>query len=191
MLLVTVRQRRRIGAAHGQPCLVRACAFDLQPQKSVNATAASPLSPIVIDTNVALDLWLFGRQGLDALNVRALPLIGTLAMRQELRDVLHHSATGSGPIATSRMPPDAPVIALASWDRHVRLVDAPLRREPAWPRCRDESDQKFVDFALAQRAGWLLTRDRALLKLSRPCRAYGLVIVAPEAATFAATFAAS
>lgn len=141
-------------------------------------------SPIVIDTNVALDLWLFGRRGLDALHVRPLPLIATGAMRQELYDVLHHSAAGNGPIAPRRMPVDAATVALASWDRHVRLVEAPLRSDPAWPRCRDETDQKFVDLALSQRAGWLLTRDRALLKLARRCRAYGLVVVVPEAAAF-------
>lgn len=155
----------------------------------MNAIATSP---VVIDTNVALDLWLFVRQGLDALREGQPPgrLIGTLAMRDELRDVLHHSACARGPIASHRVPPHAPALVLASWDRHVRIVEAPLRPKPSWPRCRDETDQKFVDLALAESAGWLLTRDRALLKLSRRCRAYGLVIAAPESETFAsATFA--
>jgi predicted nucleic acid-binding protein len=149
----------------------------------VNAIAASP---IVIDTNVALDLWLFGRRGLDALRMgtRPAPLIGTLAMREELAAVLSHSACGNGPIAPHRVPPGSAMAVVSSWDRHVRIVEAPVQPDPAWPRCRDASDQKFVDLAIAESAGWLLTRDRALLKLSRRCRAYGLVIVAPESATF-------
>ena len=145
------------------------------------------LAKAVLRTNVALDLWLFTREGLDELREGRppRPLIGTLAMRDELRNVLHHSAAGDGPIAAGRVPPHAPAAVLASWDRHVRVVEAPLPPKLAWPQCRDASDQKFVDLALAESAGWLLTRDRALLKLSRRCRAYGLVIVTPEAATFA------
>ena len=52
---------------------------------------------------------------------------------------------------------------------------------PAGPlQCRDPDDQMFIDLALAQRARWLLTRDRALLALARPAAAYGLEIAAPR-----------
>ena len=148
-----------------------------------SSVIAIPASPIVIDTNVSLDLWLFARDEQLREGRSAARLIGTLEMRDELCSVLHHSAAGRGPIAAGRMPPHAPAVVLASWDRHVRVVEAPSHPKPLWPRCRDASDQKFVDLALAESAGWLLTRDRALLKLARRCRAYGLVIAAPEAAT--------
>lgn len=46
-------------------------------------------------------------------------------------------------------------------------------------RCRDASDQKFVDLALAQRAVVLLTRDRALLALARAAARHGLMITQP------------
>ncbi len=156
----------------------------------MNTTDNNRAIAVVIDTNVVLDLWLFKRSGLDALHAcfEHLTVIGTTAMREELRAVLHHSAAGNGPVASGHLSPDAATTTLASWDRHVRIVEAPSpQRGPAWPRCRDESDQKFIDLALAQHAGWLLTRDRALLKLARRCRAYGLLIVVPESATFAST----
>jgi predicted nucleic acid-binding protein len=35
------------------------------------------------------------------------------------------------------------------------------------PRCTDAADQKFIDLALASRSQWLLSRDRAVLKLRR------------------------
>jgi uncharacterized protein len=63
----------------------------------------------------------------------------------------------------------------------------PLARRCAEPhaggtssmRCRDPDDQKFVDLALAQRAGVLLTRDRALLALARAAAGFGLTITTP------------
>ena len=35
------------------------------------------------------------------------------------------------------------------------------------PRCRDRDDQKFLELAADARAAWLVTKDKALLKLSR------------------------
>ncbi len=45
------------------------------------------------------------------------------------------------------------------------------------PACRDRDDQKFLEAALAAGAGFLVTRDRALLKLAR--RALPFRIVTP------------
>ncbi len=47
-------------------------------------------------------------------------------------------------------------------------------------RCTDVDDQKFLDLALHLPARWLVTRDRALLKLRRPAAARGLRILLPE-----------
>jgi predicted nucleic acid-binding protein len=46
-------------------------------------------------------------------------------------------------------------------------------------RCSDPDDQIFIDAALAHHATWLVTRDRALLKLRRQALAQGLRIVQP------------
>ena len=43
------------------------------------------------------------------------------------------------------------------------------------PRCRDKDDQKFLEAALAARAEFLVTKDKALLKLPAPFR-----ILTPE-----------
>ena len=47
-------------------------------------------------------------------------------------------------------------------------------------RCTDPDDQKFIDLALHSGAQWLLSRDRAVLKLAREARQRGLAIVAPH-----------
>jgi len=67
----------------------------------------------------------------------------------------------------------------------ITLGAAPIRsplasRARKLPRCSDPDDQVFLE--LAQRAGvdWLLTRDRALLKLARAKHGLGFRIAAPE-----------
>jgi predicted nucleic acid-binding protein len=47
-------------------------------------------------------------------------------------------------------------------------------------RCTDPDDQMFVDLALEAGARWLVSRDRAVLRLARPALPLGLAIVAPE-----------
>ncbi|HEX4985196.1 MAG TPA: putative toxin-antitoxin system toxin component, PIN family [Burkholderiales bacterium] len=41
------------------------------------------------------------------------------------------------------------------------------------PRCADPDDQKFIDLAHAARADWLVTRDKALLRLDGRLRRAG------------------
>ena len=48
------------------------------------------------------------------------------------------------------------------------------------PRCSDPDDQKFVVLATQVGARWLVTRDRALLKLRRPMGRMGVEVVTPE-----------
>jgi putative PIN family toxin of toxin-antitoxin system len=54
---------------------------------------------------------------------------------------------------------------------------------PEMPRCRDPDDQKFLEVALAARADFLVTKDRALLDLARAVekRALPFRIVRPRA----------
>jgi len=47
-------------------------------------------------------------------------------------------------------------------------------------RCSDGDDQKFIDLAVASGAIWLISRDRAVLRLARRASAFGLAIVTPE-----------
>jgi putative PIN family toxin of toxin-antitoxin system len=43
------------------------------------------------------------------------------------------------------------------------------------PSCRDKDDQKFMEAALAARADFLVTKDRALLELARRAAPFGIV----------------
>lgn len=130
---------------------------------------------IVFDTNVLLDFWVFE-------DPRALPLRAALeagrvqAWRSgpcvdELSDVLSRPRFA---LSNERR-----CTILRHWDRLARPCD----RVGAAPfTCTDPADQKFLDLAHSTHAGWLVTKDRALLKLARRARAGGLQIVEPVAA---------
>jgi len=48
------------------------------------------------------------------------------------------------------------------------------------PRCSDPNDQKFLNLAMDGAADWLLTRDKALLRLNRRLKALGCRVGSPE-----------
>jgi len=130
----------------------------------------------VIDTNVLLDFWVFD-------DPRAAPLrvavesgeVGALRCGpsvDELSDVLGRAVFG---VSNERR-----CTILRHWDR----IATPVERVHAAPfACSDPHDQKFLDLALTARADWLVTKDKALLKLARRARREGLQIVDPVGAT--------
>lgn len=124
------------------------------------ATAAEP---VVLDTNIALDLFVFDdpataplRHALDAGRCRWL---GTAAMRDELRRVLDYPHIARR--RQARALPAADVID--AFDRYVQIVaDAP--RAPYV--CKDADDQKFIDLSVAHQAT-LASKDAAVLCMAR------------------------
>jgi predicted nucleic acid-binding protein len=137
-----------------------------------------PLPPVsaVLDTNVVLD-WLVFRNPastplFQALAAGRLRWIATAAMRDELAHVLAHGDF-------SRWEPDQTAIWRAWDDWSVVTPDPEPLAVHRQLRCTDRDDQKFIDLAL-QSAGWLLSRDRAVLKLARRAAPHGLRIATPE-----------
>ncbi|GMV02153.1 MAG: PIN domain-containing protein [Burkholderiaceae bacterium] len=130
----------------------------------------------VLDTNVWLDWLVFAEPTVApiarSVESGALTPLGSDETRAEWLDVI------ARPVF--RLDDAARAAARAAWDRWVRRC----ARAPACTlACRDRDDQKFVDLAVAERAAWLVTRDKALLALARRAdRAHALSIVRPEAA---------
>lgn len=128
--------------------------------------------PLVLDTNVVLDCFVF--QDPRTLALRAaldggLAWLATTAMRDELAHVLARGLGARWPVAHEAV--------MARFDRQAMLLpQAPAGRLA----CSDGDDQKFIDLALAHRAPWLLTRDRALLRLARRARDHGVAVAPPE-----------
>lgn len=129
-------------------------------------------APLVIDTNVVLDLFVYDdpaaqplRQWLDG---RSGCWHATGAMREELARVLGY------PHIARRMAqrPISMAEVLAQFDRHATLV-------PPAPKasytCKDPDDQKFIDLAVALGA-CLLSKDAAVLCMARRLERVGVQV---------------
>jgi predicted nucleic acid-binding protein len=133
-------------------------------------------APIVIDTNIALDLLVFADPCWAALHAGlaagGLRWIATPAMRVELARVLGY------PLIARRLLRDAraPEAVLAAFDAAARTVEAVPPRAPFV--CKDADDQMFIDLAVAHRAR-LLSKDRAVLSMRKRLATLG-VAVAPD-----------
>lgn len=138
--------------------------------------ARPPITPVVIDTNVLLDLLVFSdpqalplRQALDS---GWLAWLATPAMVAELEMVLARGLTLAwGTTAETVLAGCVP------WRS---IVDPPPPVGAGGPRCTDASDQKFIDLALSRRVPWLLTHDRALLRLRRAAARQGVAVLTPQ-----------
>ena len=135
-----------------------------------------PIHPrAVIDTNVLLDFWVFDdpvvrplKAALESGRINALRSGDSV---DELTQVILREKFN--------LAAEARFGALREWDR----LATPVERIFAAPiACSDPHDQKFLDLAYTARADWLVTKDKALLKLARRARRDGLLIVAPASA---------
>ena len=131
--------------------------------------------PIVLDTNIVLDLLVFNdvaakplRQALDA---GALDWLATPPMRDELERVLGY------PLIVSRLVSCQLSAAevLAAFDRSARLAAVPPK---ASVTCSDADDQIFIDLAVAHQAT-LLSKDQAVLSMQK--RLLALSVLAKSA----------
>jgi putative PIN family toxin of toxin-antitoxin system len=142
--------------------------------EGVPATVARPPDggPVVLDTNIVLDLWVFANpitQPLrEALASGALRWHSTASMREELARVLAYPHLAS---RMARQAQDAPGV-LAGFDRCAQLV--PPAPKALWT-CKDPDDQKFVDLAIHLRAT-LLSKDRAVLCMARRLARAGVAV---------------
>jgi uncharacterized protein len=136
----------------------------------------TPPPSAVIDTNAVLDWLVFRDPSMaplsSAIEAGHVCWVATLPMRDELASVLARGLEG-------RAPPDASPL-WATWQRLCHEVDTLATLSPAQRlRCTDPDDQMFIDLAMASRARWLVTRDRALLRLARRARMHDVFITTP------------
>jgi len=127
---------------------------------------AVPVPRLVLDTNVALDLFVFRDPAcerlMEALRQGAAVAVVDEPCRAEWLTVLTYPAFALTAVAQAE--------ASAAFDRWVMLLPAPAlppRPEVKLPRCADPDDQKFLELALAAGAQDLLSKDKALLELAR------------------------
>lgn len=141
---------------------------------------------VVLDTNVCLDLWVFGDPStaalLAAMHAGVLQAVTNTSCRDEWVRVLRYPQL--------RLTDAACIAHTAEYDALVECLaeDSPPRRPGIrLPRCADPDDQKFLDLALTAGARWLISRDADVLALGRRAHRDGLFeIVSPQAWTLPA-----
>jgi predicted nucleic acid-binding protein len=121
---------------------------------------------LVLDTNVALDLFVFRDAGcthlLSAMQAGTVQAVVDEACRTEWLAVLGYPALA--------LPENVQQEASAAFDQWIQRLPASslsLRSDVRLPRCADPDDQKFLELALAAGAQWLLSKDKAVLQLAR------------------------
>ena len=147
----------------------------------------SPALRAVLDSNVWIDILVFDdpitrpiRAALEAGTLEA--LIDSRCLK-ELTYVLDYPQFVRFAVNKAK--------ALETLARLSQLVEPePLSEDaPPLPKCRDRDDQKFLELAHAIKADWLVSKDRALLKLAkRTARDFGFRIAQP--ALFVTSFEA-
>jgi putative PIN family toxin of toxin-antitoxin system len=140
---------------------------------------------VVFDTNVLLSLFVFA-------DSRFAPLRGEVAAGRWI------ALTSAPCLAEFRRVLAYPQFALdaarqdaahADYRELVRVIDTVPQPAAALPKCRDKDDQKFLELARDGAAHWLVTADKALLRLRRGRRLEHLfrILTPDEALAQAAT----
>lgn len=142
----------------------------MNPNTQAAATTTAPQhSCVVVDTNIVLDLFVFGDAAAmplrDKLVGKTLQWLATQAMRDELERVLAYPQIVPR-LAFYKRTADA---VLQDFDACVRLVDVAPK---ATVSCKDADDQKFIDLAISHKA-LLLSKDKAVLCMARRLKALG------------------
>ena len=134
--------------------------------------AGGPAS-VVLDTNVVLDWLLFADPGAAGLATEIEAGRLRWVACQRMRDEFDHTLRRP---ELARWQPDRERL-LVEFDKHAAMLEAPATAIGL--RCDDTQDQVFVDLAVEARAAWLLSHDRALLRLRRRAALIGLRIGKP------------
>ncbi|CAN7400675.1 putative toxin-antitoxin system toxin component, PIN family [Caballeronia sp. LjRoot31] len=145
----------------------------------------SPVLRAVLDSNVWIDILVFDdpitrpiRAALEAGTLEA--LIDSRCLK-ELTYVLDYPQ-----FVRFAVNKDEALATVARLSQPV-APEPPPADAPPLPKCRDRDDQKFLELAHASKADWLVSKDRALLKLAkRTVRDFGFRIAQP--APFVASF---
>src|SRR5689334_13458151 len=124
---------------------------------------SSPMR-VVLDSNVWIDILVFDdpatRPIHAALEARTLEALIDERCLRELTRVLDYPQ-----FVRMEVDKTAALATVARLSTHVAAtID---ENERPLPRCRDRDDQKFLELAHASGADWLVSKDRAVLKLAR------------------------
>ncbi|HTJ92271.1 MAG TPA: putative toxin-antitoxin system toxin component, PIN family, partial [Pararobbsia sp.] len=144
---------------------------------------AERLPRVVLDSNVWIDILVFDdpatRPIAAALANARIDVVIDHRCRSELSRVLDYPQ-----FARFAIDKDTALARVDGWTTSIALPDEsvtpPDPDTPLLPQCRDRDDQKFLELAHRAGAGWLVSKDRELLRMAkRIARDFGFSIGLP------------
>jgi putative PIN family toxin of toxin-antitoxin system len=122
---------------------------------------------VVLDTNVLLSLWVFNNSpgGSQFAPLRELIANGMLIVLSNAQCLAEFERVLGYP--EFRQTPEMQRDTLSEYVNVIKMVPASAPCEIILPRCRDRDDQKFLELSRDATAQFLVTSDKALLKLAR------------------------
>jgi len=142
----------------------------------------SPVSPrLVLDTNIVLDWLVFRDPAIAALAAaiegRRVQVVTHPPAVEELQRVLAYPQCRLSPLEQREV--------LERYRSAVVMAELPeafrtdnLMLPAGFPRCRDRDDEHFLALAYHTHAAGLVTKDKAVLKLRKKARRFGVVVLA-------------
>ena len=131
------------------------------------------MKPIILDTNILLDIFVFEDVRADRLRNavlnRQIKTYSHQTSVEELRDVI------SRPLFALEEARQAEV--MRQWQSLSQSIEDP-KLEPAPWKCQDPDDQIFLDLAFTVRPSILISKDNAVLKLATQALKEGVWITA-------------
>ena len=132
---------------------------------------------VVFDTNVLLSLWVFADSRFATFRERV-ECGEWLALTDQDCLAEFHRVLGYPQFDLS---PERQAKIHEAYAAAARVCDQKPCFSQRLPRCSDRDDQKFLELARNAGAGWLVTSDKALLKMARRDKLAGLFrIVTPD-----------
>lgn len=133
---------------------------------------------VVLDSNVWIDILVFDDP--HTRPIRAALESGTLAALIDARCLAELAYVLDYPQFVHRKVDKAAALAIVAQLSQLVETAAPVEGARPLPKCKDRDDQKFLELAHAAQADWLVSKDRAVLKLAkRIARDFGFQIAQP------------
>jgi len=131
----------------------------------VAASPSSPSLPVVLDTNVVLDLLVF-----DDPHTRPLAAALEAGVLTAWTDAETLAELGYVLASRNFQPGLAAAVRTAAFERYraqVRMAPGADGAPPvSLPRCKDRDDQKFLQLAARAGAAWLVSKDKRVLSMA-------------------------
>ena len=129
------------------------------------------MKPVVLDTNILLDIFVFNDER--AGNLKQAIVSGSIPAIASQKTVLELADVISRPLFKLNEATQAAI--LAQWQSIARQHDDSCLAPAPW-KCEDPDDQIFLDLAHQLRPSILISKDNALLRIASRAAQEGILI---------------